>query len=67
MGTVPVVVQLIAWVLPTIQASPPFGAETTRPPRILKLASETSLAEESAGSETRTFTVAEIASGMIQL
>src|SRR5437016_745356 len=64
---VPVVVQLIAWVAPTIQASPPFGAVRTRPPRILKLASETSLAEGSAGAETRTCTVAEIESGMIQL
>src|SRR5439155_1297058 len=67
LGIVPDDVQAIAWVLPTVQVSPPFGATTMSPPWILKFASETSFASASAGSETRTFTVAEIASGMIQL
>src|SRR2546426_7359273 len=54
LGTVPEVVQLIAWVLPTVQVSPPFGATRTRPPRILKFASETSFASASTALETRT-------------
>src|SRR2546429_8044883 len=66
-GIVPLVVQVMLRLCPTIQSSPPLGALTVIPPRILKLLSETSLAEESAASETRIFAVVEIASGTTQL
>ena len=65
-GIVPLVVQVMLRLCPTIQSSPPLGALTVIPPRILKLLSETSLAEESAASETRIFAVVEIASGTTQ-
>src|SRR2546425_1021862 len=67
LGIVPADVQVIVWADPMIQTSPPFGALTVRLPRILELPPEGSLAEASAALDTRTFTVAEIASGMIQL
>ncbi len=66
-GIVPLVVQVMLRAWPTVQSSPPFGALTVIPPRILKLLSEASLAEESAASETRIFAVVEIASGIVQL
>src|SRR5438445_13412971 len=56
---------LRAW--PTVQCSPPFGALTVIPPRILKLLSEASLAVASEASETLIFAVVEIASGTVQL
>src|SRR5881397_2266932 len=65
-GIVPLVVQIMFRAWPTVQSSPPLGALTVIPPRILKLLSETSLAEESAASETRIFAVVEIASGTTQ-
>src|SRR2546426_10933496 len=65
-GIVPLVVQVMLRLCPTIQSSPRWGALTVIPPRILKLLSETSLAEESAASETRIFAVVEIASGTTQ-
>src|SRR5207245_7888273 len=51
----------------TFHASPPLGLVTVTSDLILKLASETSFASGSVTSETRTFTVAEIASGIVQL
>src|SRR2546426_8892889 len=66
-GIVPLVVQMMDRLCPTIQSSPPLGALTVIPPRILKLLSEASLAEGSAASETRIFAVVEIASGTTQL
>src|SRR5207247_11028773 len=54
-GIVPLVVQIMFRAWPTVQSSPPFGALTVIPPRILKLLSEASLAEESEASETRIF------------
>src|SRR5437773_840026 len=66
-GIVPLVVQVMLRLCPTIQISPPFGALTVIPPRILKLLSEASLAEGSEASATRIFAVVEIASGTVQL
>src|SRR5436309_16093571 len=66
-GIVPLVVQVMLRAWPTVQSSPPFGALTVIPPRILKLLSEASLAVASAASETRIFAVVEIASGTVQL
>src|SRR2546428_2822221 len=66
-GIVPLVVQVMLRLCPTIQSSPPLGALTVIPPRILKLLSEASLAEGSAASDTRLFAVVEIASGTTQL
>src|SRR2546422_954290 len=66
-GTVPEVVQATVRVVLIFQASPPFGAVRTKAPWILKLASELSEAAGSETSVTRTFTVVEIASGMVQV
>src|SRR3989442_3289565 len=66
-GTVPEVAQATVRVVLIFQASPPFGVVRVKAPWILKLASELS---EAAGSDTsviRTFTLVEIASGMVQL
>src|SRR2546425_1193600 len=66
-GIVPLVVQVMVRLCPTVHSSPPLGALTVIPPRILKLLSEASLAEGSAASATRIFAVVEIASGTAQL
>src|SRR5207249_2583806 len=66
LATVPEVVQVIAWVAPTAQISPPFGELTAKAAMILKFASETSLTVESAASATRTLTVAEMSLGTVQ-
>src|SRR5437870_4143859 len=65
LGIVPEVVQAIVRVVLIFQASPPFGVVTAKAPWILKFASELSEAFGSETSVTRTFTVAEIASGMV--
>src|SRR2546428_10640439 len=65
-GIVPLVVQGMLRLCPTIQSSPPLGALTVIPPRILKLVSETALPAASAASETRTFPVVESASATTQ-
>ena len=67
LATVPEVVQVIAWVAPTVQISPPFGELTAKAAMILKFASETSLTVESAASATRTLTVAEMSLGTVQV
>src|SRR5207247_3563193 len=67
LATVPEVVQVIAWVAPTAQISPPFGELTAKAAMILKFASETSLTVESAASATRTLTVAEMSLGTVQV
>src|SRR5207245_321401 len=67
LGIVPEVVQAIVWVVLIFQPSPPFGVVTAKAPWILKFASELSVAFGSATSVTRTFTVVEIASGMVQV
>src|SRR2546425_330460 len=67
LAIVPEVVQAIVWVVLIFQASPPFGVVTAKAPWILKFASELSEAFGSATSVTRTFTVVEIASGMVQV
>src|SRR2546422_752163 len=66
-GIVPLVVQVMLRLVPTAQTSPPFGAVRTKPPLILKVASEASLVPGSFGSETRTLTVAEMSFGISQL
>src|SRR5438128_3125449 len=67
LAIVPEVVQAIVWVVLIFQASPPFGVVTAKAPWILKFASELSEASESETLVTRTFTVVEIASGMVQV
>src|SRR5207244_13226217 len=67
LGTEPVFVQVIDWVVPTAQTSPPLGAVTAKPPLILKVASETSFVPGSFVSETRILTVAEMSFGTSQL
>src|SRR2546428_13748273 len=62
-GIVPLVVQVMLRLCPTIQSSPPLGAPTGIPPRILKLLSEASLGGGSAASETRLFAAVGIGSG----
>ena len=62
----PVLVQVMLLVLPTIQISVPFGAATVTEPLIVKLALDRSETVESATLVIRTFTVAEILSGMVQ-
>src|SRR5207245_4636452 len=51
----------------TFHFSPPLGLVTASSDVILKVASERSFASGSVTSETRTFTVAEIASGTVQV
>src|SRR3989454_132553 len=67
LATVPVAVQVIGWVLATFHFSPPLGLSSVIKDVILKVASERSFASGSVTSETRTFTVAEIASGIVQV
>src|SRR2546426_1623086 len=64
---VPEVVQVIAWVLPTAQVSPPFGELTVNAARILRVASETSFTVASPASATRTLTVAEMSLATVQV
>src|SRR2546422_300367 len=66
-GTVPEVVQATVRVVLIFQASPPFGVVRVKAAWILKFASELSEAAGSETSVTRTFTVVEIASGMVQV
>src|SRR5438445_6920506 len=66
-GTVPEVAQATVRVVLIFQASPPFGVVRVKAPWILKFASEVSEAAGSETSVTRTFTVVEIASGMVQV
>src|SRR3989449_1529967 len=63
-GIVPPETQLIVWVLPTSQASPPLGAVTVKKPSILKTASEVSSTVPSVTSLTRTRAVVPGSSGM---
>src|SRR2546425_823465 len=63
----PGAVQVPVWVLATSHFPPPFGLCSVINDVILKAASETSFASGSVTSETRTFTVAEIASGIVQV
>src|SRR5438445_3130458 len=67
LATVPVAVQVIGCVLATFHFSPPLGLSSVIKDVILKVASERSFASGSVTSETRTFTVAEIASGIVQV
>src|SRR5438874_1653920 len=67
LGIVPEVVQAIVLVLVTFHSSPPLGLSSVKEDVILKVASEMSLASGSVTSVTRTFTVAEIASGIVQV
>ena len=53
-ATLPVLVQVTGWTLPTVHCSPPFGLVRARAPSILKAASERSFASGSLGSETLT-------------
>src|SRR5437870_11712885 len=66
LGIVPVVVQVIVRLAPTVQTSPPFGAVTPKAPRILKFVFEARKASELLTSLTRTRTVAEMLSGTVQ-
>src|SRR5436190_16601909 len=67
LATVPVAVQVIGWVLATFHFSPPLGLRRVIKDVILKVASDRSFASGSVTSATRTFTVAEIASGTVQV
>ena len=66
LGTDPPVVQVMFCEEPTVQTSPPFGAESVKPARIVKAASDASVTVESLTSVTRTLTVVESASGIVQ-
>src|SRR5437667_4109343 len=66
LGIVPVVVQVIVRLAPTVQTSPPFGAVTPKAPRILKFVFEARKASELLTSLTRTRTVAEMLFGTVQ-
>src|SRR5947199_10714018 len=66
LGIVPVVVQAIVRLSPTVQTSPPFGAVTPKAPRILKFVFEARKASELLTSLTRTRTVAEMLFGTVQ-
>src|SRR2546430_2402028 len=66
-GTVPEVVQATVRVVLIFQASPRFGGVGVRAPWIWRSASEVWEAAGSETSVTRTFTVVEIASGMVQV
>jgi len=66
LGTDPPVVQVMFCEDPTVQTSPPFGAESVKPARIVKAASDASVTVESLTSVTRTLTVVESASGIVQ-
>src|SRR5438445_12628993 len=58
LGTEPAFVQVIDWLGPTAQTSPPFGAGRTRPPLILRVASGASPVPGSLPSGPRTWTAA---------
>ena len=62
----PVRVQVMFWAFPTIQISAPLGAVKVTDPLIVKFALETSLTAESLTLVRRTFTVEEMASGIVQ-
>src|SRR5947209_6324551 len=66
LGIVPVVVQVIVRLSPTVQTSPPLGAESVKPARIVKAASDASITVASPASVIRTLTVVESASGIVQ-
>ena len=66
-GMVPPETQLMVWVLPTGQDSPPLGAVSVKNPSILKTASEVSRTVPSFTSLTRTLAVVVGSSGTIQL
>ena len=66
-GMVPPETQLMVWVLPTDQTSPPLGALTVKNPSIRKVASEVSSTVASFTSLTRTLAVVVGSSGMSQL
>ena len=66
LATEPVVVQVMFCEVPTVQISPPLGAVKAKPPRMAKLASETSSTVASAASEILTLQVVETESGMVQ-
>ena len=65
LGIVPVVVQVIVRLSPTVQTSPPLGAVRARAPRILKFEFEEPKALGLLTSLTRTRTVAEMVSGTV--
>src|SRR3989442_10523515 len=62
----PVVVQAIWRVEPTTHSSAPLGAERMKPPRMVKLALESSKTVASAVFVTRILTVVEALSGTVQ-
>src|SRR5207245_10405143 len=66
LSAVPVAVQVLVRLEPTVHFSPPLGAVTVKAPRILKSASEPSETVESFTSVTRTRTVAEMLFGTVQ-
>src|SRR5439155_996442 len=66
LGTVPPVVQAMLCDEPTVQTSPPLGAESVKPARIVKVASDASVTVVSPASVIRTLTVVESASGTVQ-
>src|SRR2546430_16168203 len=66
LGIVPVVVQVIVRLSPTVQTSPPFGAVRVKAPRILKFVFEVAKASELLTSLTLTRTVVEMLFGTVQ-
>src|SRR3990172_4655859 len=62
----PTLVQVRVLTVPTPHFSPPLGAVRARVPTILKLVSEVSTTVVSAVLVTRTFTVEEMLSGIVQ-
>src|SRR5439155_25227649 len=66
LGSVPVVVQVLARLCPTVHTSPPFGTVSAKAPRILKFVFEARKASVLLTSLTRTRTVAEMLSGTVQ-
>src|SRR2546422_616813 len=66
LAIVPVAVQVIVRLEPTVHFSPPLGAVTARAPRILKFVFEVRKASALLTSLTRTRTVAEMVSGTVQ-
>ena len=65
-ATVPVVVQVIFWDVPTTHCSAPLGAVIAKAPCILKLLLETSKALALFTSLIRALRVVEIVSGTVQ-
>src|SRR5438552_18057878 len=65
-ASVPALVQVMVWVEPTIQVSPPLGAVRAREPRILKFAGDVWVTVPSLLRVILTLTVVEIASGTVQ-